>query len=64
MNEAKLSTALVGKETRPMQEEEILRLFHSPRVSWVRWESSGRKALKRHRQPILLVDVALKAART
>src|SRR5258708_28723074 len=30
MNEAKLSTAVAGKETRPMQEEEIRELFHSP----------------------------------
>ena len=30
MNEAKLSSALAGKETRPMQEEEIRQLFGSP----------------------------------
>src|SRR5271167_3075941 len=30
MNEAKLSTAVAGKETRPMQEEEIRELFHAP----------------------------------
>ena len=30
LNEAKLSTALAGKETRPMQEEEIRQLFRSP----------------------------------
>ena len=30
MNEAKLSAALGGKETRPMQEEEIRQLFNSP----------------------------------
>ena len=30
LNEAKLSTALAGKETRPMLEEEIRALFHSP----------------------------------
>src|SRR5450755_2840702 len=29
MNEAKLSTAIAGKETRPMQEEEIRELLHS-----------------------------------
>src|SRR6478736_2725994 len=29
LNEAKLSTALAGKPTRPMQEEEIQQLFHS-----------------------------------
>src|SRR5208282_4865932 len=30
MNEVKLSTAVGGKATRPMQEEEIRALFHSP----------------------------------
>ena len=30
MNEAKLSIAVGGKETRPMQEDEIRELFHSP----------------------------------
>ena len=30
MNEAKLVTALDGKEFRPMQEEEIQRIFMSP----------------------------------
>ena len=30
MNEAKLSTAVGGKEARPMQEEEIRELFKSP----------------------------------
>ena len=30
LNEAKLSTALAGKETRPMEEEEIQQLFGSP----------------------------------
>ena len=30
LNEAKLSAAVKGKEFRPMQEEEIQHLFHSP----------------------------------
>jgi prolyl-tRNA synthetase len=30
LNEAKLSTALAGKESRPMQEDEIKQVFHSP----------------------------------
>src|SRR4029077_4611541 len=30
LNEAKLSTAVAGKETRPMQEDEIKQLFKSP----------------------------------
>jgi prolyl-tRNA synthetase len=58
MNEAKLSTALAGKETRPMQEEEIRQLFGSPAgflgplgIEWAKdFKSTG---------PILLVDKAL-----
>lgn len=60
MNEAKLSSAVGGKETRPMTEEEILQLFHSPAgylgplgVDWA-------KDLKDSGRPILLVDEALK----
>src|ERR1700690_173568 len=30
LNEAKLSGTIAGKETRPMQEDEIKELFHSP----------------------------------
>jgi prolyl-tRNA synthetase len=30
LNEAKLASALAGKQTRPMQEDEIKQLFHSP----------------------------------
>jgi prolyl-tRNA synthetase len=58
LNEAKLSTALVGKETRPMQEEEIRQLFHSPAgflgplgIEWAK-DLKGSGA-------ILLVDKAL-----
>ena len=58
MNEAKLSTA-VGREARPMQEEEIRDLFKSPAgylgplgIEWARdMKDSGK--------PILLVDKAL-----
>jgi prolyl-tRNA synthetase len=58
MNEAKLSTALAGKETRPMQEEEIRQLFGSPAgflgplgIEWAKdIKTTG---------PILLVDKAL-----
>ena len=58
MNEAKLSTALAGKETRPMQEEEIRQLFGSPAgflgplgIEWAKdFKATG---------PILLVDIAL-----
>ena len=59
LNEAKLSTALAGKETRPMQEEEIRELFGSPAgflgplgVDWAKSLGDGDK-------PILLVDTAL-----
>jgi prolyl-tRNA synthetase len=58
LNEAKLSTAIAGKETRPMQDEEIRQLFHSPAgflgplgITWAKdLKSEG---------PILLVDRAL-----
>src|SRR5579863_7756778 len=58
MNEAKLSTALAGKETRPMQDEEIRQLFGSPAgflgplgIEWAKdLKATG---------PILLVDIAL-----
>ena len=59
LNEAKLSTALAGKETRPMQEEEIRQLFSSPAgflgplgVDWA-------KGLDDVAKPILLLDKAL-----
>jgi prolyl-tRNA synthetase len=60
MNEAKLSSAVGGRETRPMQEEEIVALFHSPAgylgplgIDWAR-------SLDETDKPILLVDEALK----
>jgi prolyl-tRNA synthetase len=59
MNEAKLSMAVAGKEARPMQEEEIRELFHSPAgylgplgIDWARDSTDSAK-------PILLVDKAL-----
>ena len=59
MNEAKLSSAVGGKETRPMQEEEILALFKSPAgylgplgIDWAKDMNDSTK-------PILLVDKAL-----
>ena len=59
LNEAKLSTALAGKETRPMQEGEIRQLFNSPAgflgplgVDWARSLDDASK-------PVLLVDTAL-----
>jgi prolyl-tRNA synthetase len=60
MNEAKLSTALAGRETRPMQEDEIVALFHSPAgflgpigIEWAKNLDDGDN-------PILIVDAALK----
>jgi prolyl-tRNA synthetase len=59
MNEAKLSTALSGLQTRPMQEDEIESLFRSPAgflgplgIDWAKSLNDGDK-------PILLVDEAL-----
>jgi prolyl-tRNA synthetase len=60
MNESKLSTAVGGKETRPMQEEEIRALFHSPAgylgPLGIDWAANMDEPGK----PILLVDEALK----
>ncbi len=59
MNEAKLSSAVGGKEFRPMQEEEIVNLFHSPAgylgPLGIEWAKDMQDAAK----PILLVDQAL-----
>jgi prolyl-tRNA synthetase len=63
LNETKLTTAIGGKEPRPMQEEEIKALFNSPAgylgplgVEWAR-------SLSDESLPILLVDEALKGRR-
>lgn len=63
LNDAKLSTALAGKEARPMQEEEIKALFRSPAgylgplgVEW----STG---IEDDAKPLLLMDDALKGRR-
>jgi prolyl-tRNA synthetase len=59
MNDAKLSTAVGGKETRPMQEDEIRELFKSPAgylgPLGIEWAKDLNDAAK----PILLVDKAL-----
>ena len=59
MNETKLSSALGGKTTRPMHEDEIKQLFKSPAgflgpigVVWA-------KDMKDAERPVLLVDKAL-----
>ena len=63
LNEAKLSVALGGKEYRPMQEEEIRELFHSPagylgplHIEWAKDESDTSR-------PVLLVEKALHGRR-
>jgi prolyl-tRNA synthetase len=60
MNEAKLSSAIAGKESRPMQDEEIRELFKTPAgylgpvgIDWA-------KDMKDAGKPILLLDEALK----
>jgi prolyl-tRNA synthetase len=59
LNDAKLSSAVGGKETRPMQAEEIERLFRSPAgflgPIGIEWARDG----KQFERPILLVDQAL-----
>jgi len=59
LNEAKLSTALAGKETRPMQEEEILQLFGSPAGFLGPLGIEWAKNIADNNGPILLVDKAL-----
>ena len=62
MNEAKLSTALAGKETRPMEEAEIEQLFKSPAGFLgplsIEWAKDLHEKDAEH--PILLVDEALR----
>jgi len=60
MNEAKLSSAIAGKEARPMQDEEIRQFFKTPAgylgplgIEWAKDMSDTGK-------PILLLDEALK----
>jgi prolyl-tRNA synthetase len=59
MNEAKLSSAVSGKPTRPMQEDEIMSLFRSPAgflgPLGIVWAAD----LKDIDRPVLLVDKAL-----
>jgi prolyl-tRNA synthetase len=59
MNEAKLASAVAGKPTRPMQEDEIMSLFHSPAgflgPIGIEWAGS----MKDTDRPVLLVDKAL-----
>jgi prolyl-tRNA synthetase len=59
MNETKLSTAVGGKETRPMQEDEILALFKSPAGYLGPLGIDWAKDMNDPTKPILLVDKAL-----
>jgi prolyl-tRNA synthetase len=59
MNEVKLSTAVGGKETRPMQEEEIRALFHSPAGYLGPLGIDWAKNMDEPGKPILVVDKAL-----
>jgi prolyl-tRNA synthetase len=59
LNEAKFAAANGGKETRPMQEDEIKQLFHSPAgflgPTGIEWAKDAKDTEK----PLLLVDHAL-----
>ncbi|MCU1269325.1 MAG: prolyl-tRNA synthetase [Acidobacteriaceae bacterium] len=59
LNEAKLATALAGKETRPMQEEEIRHLFGSPAGFLGPLGIKWAKNIADSNGPVLLVDKAL-----
>jgi prolyl-tRNA synthetase len=59
LNEAKLSTALAGKESRPMEEEEIQELFGSPAGFLGPLGIDWAKSLADNTGPVLLVDKAL-----
>ncbi len=60
MNEAKLSSAVGGRETRPMTEEEIQALFHSPAGFLGPIGLDPAKSFDDSDQPVLIVDEALK----
>jgi prolyl-tRNA synthetase len=60
MNEAKLSSAVGGRETRPMTEEEIQALFHSPAGFLGPIGLDPAKSFDDSDQPVLMVDEALK----
>jgi prolyl-tRNA synthetase len=60
MNEAKLSIAVGGRETRPMTEEEIQALFHSPAGFLGPIGLELAKSFDNSDAPVLIVDEALK----
>jgi len=59
LNEAKFAAAVAGKQTRPMQEDEIKRLFSSPAgflgPIGIEWATN----INDRNRPVLLVDKAL-----
>ena len=59
LNEAKLATALGGKPTRPMQDEEIEKFFGSPAGYLGATGIDWAKDLSEDSRPVLLVDKAL-----
>jgi prolyl-tRNA synthetase len=59
VNEAKLSTALAGQQTRPMQEDEIRQLFRSPAGFLGPLGIDWAKSLDDVGKPLLFVDKAL-----
>jgi prolyl-tRNA synthetase len=59
LNEAKLSTALAGKQTRPMDEQEIQTLFKSPAGFLGPLGIDWAKKIDDMKKPVLLVDKAL-----
>jgi prolyl-tRNA synthetase len=59
LNEAKFSTAIEGKEARPMQEDEIRELFKSPAGYLGPLDIEWARDMKDSGKPILLVDKAL-----
>jgi prolyl-tRNA synthetase len=60
MNEAKLSSAVGGRETRPMTEEEIQALFNSPAGFLGPVGLELAKSFDDSDEPVLIVDEALK----
>jgi prolyl-tRNA synthetase len=59
LNEAKFSAVIGGKESRPMQEEEIKQLFKSPAGFLGPLDIDWSRSLDEEAKPILLVDQAL-----
>ncbi len=59
LNEAKFAAAVAGKQTRPMQEDEIKQLFSSPAgflgPTGIEWATDAKDG----NRPVLLVDKAL-----